>query len=81
MFTKKILLIIGVMGALTSRELLAAPIIKSVLTSYSAAGTPLAITIFGTGLCEPVDCTIKPIVSLGGAATYRLGGNFHGHRR
>jgi hypothetical protein len=48
----------------------AAPAINSILTTYSAQGTPTALTIAGSGFCTTAtgSCAIKPTVSLGGTA-------------
>ena len=44
----------------------AAPVINSVLTSYSATGVPTGITVFGSGLCASSNCSPKPALTLGG---------------
>jgi len=48
----------------------AAPAITSILTTYSAQGTPTALTIAGSGFCTTAtgSCATKPTVSLGGTA-------------
>ena len=48
----------------------AVPAITSILTSYSALGTPTALTIAGTGFCTTAtgSCATKPTVTLGGTA-------------
>ena len=52
--------------ALIASAVSAAPVIRSVLTEYSATGVPTKISIFGTGLCAATTCTTKPTVTLGG---------------
>jgi len=47
----------------------AAPAITSIVTSYSALGTPTAINISGIGFCStaaPANCATIPTVTLGG---------------
>ena len=59
---------------------LAAPVINSVLTSYSTTGVPTAITVFGTGLCSTTTCatTSRPSVTLGGATLSPVSGSATG---
>ena len=49
---------------------LAVPAITSILTSYSALGTPTTLTIAGTGFCTTAtgSCATKPTVSVNGTA-------------
>lgn len=53
----------------------AAPVINSVLTSYSATGVPTGITVFGSGLCATSTCTTKPALTLGGVTLTGIAGN------
>jgi len=48
----------------------AAPAITSIVTSYSALGTPTALTIAGSGFCTTTtgSCATKPTVNVGGTA-------------
>ena len=48
----------------------AAPAITSILTTYSAQGTPTALTIAGSGFCTTAtgSCATKPTVSVNGTA-------------
>ena len=56
----------------------AAPVINSVLTSYSSTGVPTSVTIFGTGLCAANTCTARPAVTLGGTALTPVSGTVTG---
>lgn len=46
---------------------MAAPVIDTVAVTADAAGTPVAIRVTGSGLCEQADCTGngRPVVALG----------------
>jgi Collagen triple helix repeat (20 copies)/Abnormal spindle-like microcephaly-assoc'd, ASPM-SPD-2-Hydin len=54
---------------LASAGALAAPAITSILTTYSASGTPTALTIAGSGFCSNATgaCTILPTVAVNGS--------------
>ena len=54
------------------------PVITQVLTSYSAAGVPTAVTAFGTGLCTTSTCTTKPTITLGGVPLSGVAGSSTG---
>ena len=55
---------------LVSATVFATPTITSILTSYSALGTPTALSIAGGGFCAATtgSCATKPTVTLGGTA-------------
>ena len=53
----------------------AAPVINSVLTSYSATGVPTGITVFGSGLCASSSCSTKPALTLGGVTLSGIAGS------
>jgi hypothetical protein len=54
---------------LASVGALAAPAITSILTTYSASGTPTALTIAGSGFCSNATgaCTTVPTVAVNGS--------------
>ena len=56
----------------------AAPVINSVLTSYSATGVPTGITVFGSGLCASSNCSPKPALTLGGVTLTGVAGSTTG---
>ena len=56
----------------------AAPVITSVLASYSGTGVPTSLTIFGTGLCSASSCSTKPTVTLGGVPLAPVTGTVSG---
>lgn|GEM_PF-1178270 len=53
-----------------SSSAFAAPAINSILTNYSALGTPTSLTIAGSGFCSTAsgNCATKPTVTVGGTA-------------
>ena len=67
--------VLGSALAFTSWAATAAPVITTVLTSYSATGVPTGITVFGSGLCAASSCTVKPSLTLGGTAISGVAGN------
>ena len=61
---------VAVALGLNAGAALAAPAITSILTSYSALGTPTTLTIAGSGFCTTPtgSCATKPTVSVNGTA-------------
>ena len=53
-----------------STAALATPAINSILTNYSALGTPTSLTLAGSGFCSTAsgNCATKPTVTVGGTA-------------
>ena len=72
--------IVGAFALSFSAASTAAPVINSVLTSYSSTGVPTSITVFGTGLCSTTTCTTtsRPSVTLGGVALSPVSGSATG---
>lgn len=75
---KKTARLAGLLAFAFSAASSAAPVINSVLTSYSSTGVPTSVTIFGTGLCAANTCTAKPAVTLGGTALTPVSGTVTG---
>ena len=65
---KKTAFFAGVLALASAFQAHAAPVINSILTSYSGTGVPTTITVFGTGLCATSTCGTKPTITLGGVA-------------
>lgn len=63
-----LILFVGLLGLGNTGNAFAAPVINSVITSYSQTGVPTSVTVFGTGLCAASNCLTKPSVTLGGIA-------------
>ena len=57
------------LSGLASTSALAAPVIKAIFTSYGSTGTPLSISVSGTGFCGSPCAT--PTITLG-SATLRV---------
>jgi len=70
--------LVGLCALSLSTAATAAPVINSVITSYSATGVPNSISIFGTGLCAATNCSTKPAVTLGGVTLSPVSGSVTG---
>ena len=70
--------LVGLCALSLSTAVTAAPVINSVITSYSATGVPNSISIFGTGLCAATNCSAKPAVTLGGVTLSPVSGSVTG---
>jgi hypothetical protein len=70
--------LVGLCALSLSTAATAAPVINSVITSYSVTGVPNSISIFGTGLCAATNCSTKPAVTLGGVTLSPVSGTVTG---